>query len=412
MEVNIRRSIDGRQVRFTSYIDEESVAFEAELCARDHTSLQADAGAGQPKVTRPPITLPLPQQHVWLRYLCREYRLLQVRDRQGLAAAQLVVTISRPKAFAKVRSWQARAVAHKLGPTTSDAEEASALVVLRQLCMEQGDLLTLRLQPRRLDIRQLRDFEARARRAGYSLCDPEGVTRTLLLDLTPSVDQMMAGFPKRTRAKIRHRKREMVELRTLTESAWIPQMRAAADASLSRTDPRARSRYEWEAILGVARERPDLSRVVGLFLPSRPHELLAFACGERDGALAECTVAGSRSDAELRSLPFNYFLFWEVITWAKAHGSTALDLGGVTDGGAEDPLAGISEFKRHFTHVEGEVGRELMATLHPVRMGAFDTLRSLGTRWLRHAKARDGESDGGRDARDGESADATDDPGR
>jgi hypothetical protein len=378
--VDERRVVDGRQVRFTCCLDDESARFEDELFARvrQTTSDEAHAGSGEL------VTLPLPQRHVWLRHTRREFRLLQVRDRDGKAAAQVVLSIYRPQSFVGVGN----AVAHKLGPAATGADEEFALSVLRQLCAEQGDILTLRVQPRRFDIRDLRDFEARARRAGFELSEPESVTRTLLFDLTRTPDEIMAQFPKRTRAKVRHRKRSDVELRVLTDDVWIPRMRAAADASVSRTDRQARSRYEWEPMLAVARDRPDLSVVVGLFLNGRPDELLAFASAERHGALAEYTAAGSRTDPELRSLPFNYFLVWELISWARQHGSTALDLGGVTDGGQLDPLAGISEFKRHFTDAEGEVGRELSTALHPIKAGAYAAIRALRGRW----RARAGEN--------------------
>jgi hypothetical protein len=376
-----RRVVDGRRLRFTSALDDDTARFEDELCAR----VRQNGPEGTPP-TGELVTLPLAQRHVWLRHTKREFRLLQVTDREGRPAAQAALSIYRPERYAGVGN----AVAHKLGPAATGSDEEFALSALRQLCTDQGDLFNLRLQPRRLAIRELRDFEARARRAGFALADPESVTRTLLFDLQRTCDEITAQLPKRTRAKVRHRKRAEVELRVLTEDKWIPQMRAAADASVSRTDRQARSRYEWEPILAVARTRPDLARVVGLFLPSRPDELLAFVSAERHGLLAEYTAAGSKTDPELRSLPFNYFLVWELITWAKEHGSSALDLGGITDGGELDPLAGISEFKRHFTESEAEVGRELTVALHPIKAGAYAALRALRERWLARA-ARNGD---------------------
>jgi hypothetical protein len=370
--IDERRSVDGRKVRFTSVLDDETERFEDELCARPLTPYDGAPVSGEL------VTLPLPQRHVWLRHAQREFRLLQVSDKDGKPAAQAVASIYRPQRYAGV----ANAVAHKLGPAATPCDEELALLILRQLCAEEADLLNLRLQPRRLEMRALRDFEARARRAGFVLTEPDSITRTLLFELNGTHDEILARLAKGTRAKVRHRRRSDVEMRDITEDTWIPHLRACADASMSRTDSTARSRYEWEPMVATARARPDLSRVIGLFLRSRPDELLAFVCAERHGLLAEYTASGSKTDTELRALPFNYFLLWELITWAKEHGSMALDLGGITDGGELDPLAGISRFKRHFTETEGEVGRELSAALQPIKAGAYAALRALRSRWL------------------------------
>lgn len=104
---------------------------------------------------------------------------------------------------------------------------------------------------------------------------------------------------------------------------------------------------------------------------------LAFVAGIRHGTLAEYISAGSVDDAALRSHPFNYFLLWELAEWARANGAAALDLGGVTEGGPEDKLAGISGFKRHFTNTEAEIGREMIATLRPGAGLILDTMRGI-----------------------------------
>ena len=49
-----------------------------------------------------------------------------------------------------------------------------------------------------------------------------------------------------------------------------------------------------------------------------------------------------------------------------------VDLGGVTDGGEADACAGISQFKRHFSENEVELGREMSVTLMPAPAFALD----------------------------------------
>jgi hypothetical protein len=349
-----RRTIDGRAVRLTNRIDEESERFEEELLARAE-----------------PPELPLPQRHAWLRASRRELLLFQAADRAGCPAMQAVVAVYRPRWLPRV----ARGIAHKLGEPASGDEELAGLRALRLLCRERGDLLTLRLQPRRNGSRALWDFEDRARQAGFALCDPDGVTRTLLLDLRPEPDEILSGMSRKTRSKVRRGGHAGVTIRQLTDAKWIGACRDATRDALVRSGTDGEARVDWEACFAVAQARPDLACVLGLFLDARPGELLAFVMGQRHGATVEYASAGSRSDPALRKLPFNYFLLWELALWGRARGATTLDFGGITEGGAADPLAGVSEFKRHIAQLEGEVGREMEAALHPVRAAAFGALQ-------------------------------------
>lgn len=155
-----------------------------------------------------------------------------------------------------------------------------------------------------------------------------------------------------------------------------PACQAAAAAALARTGVRA-SPWEWHTLFSVARERPDLLRMVGLYLPGRADGPVAFASAVRHGETAEYASAGSLDDPELRKLPFNYWLLDCLFDWARGHGARFMDLGGVTAGGPDDPLAGISAFKRRLCNVEVEVGREMLAVLRPVRRKAVAAMRAV-----------------------------------
>jgi hypothetical protein len=361
-----RLVLDRREARFTCELDAESERFEEELRAR----LVAARPPSDDPAAPTECDLPLFQRHAWLRGSCREYRLLQVRDPSGAPAMQLAVRIDRPRL---VQRW-GMAVVPRLGCAVSPEEEAFGLQALRALCHDAGDVITVRLQPYRTSAVELRNFEARARRAGYALCDPLDVTRTLLLDLHTSAEAHLAALSKKTRAKVNHRSRSTVELRVLTERSHIPAARAAVNASMRRTGGAASS-YDFDAAFALAARDPGRARILGLFLSARPQELLAYVVGLRHGAVAEYSSAGSIDDPALRQLPFNYFLLWELASWARAEGARWLDLGGVTDGDAVDPRAGISSFKRHFGDREVELGRELLAVIHPGRRLLYETLR-------------------------------------
>lgn len=357
---------EGRRARLAMGIDAESERFEEALLRR-----QRD--------------LPLPQRHAYLRHCSREVRLLQLEDPEGRPAWQAAVTIYRPRHLPLF----GHGVAHKLGPAASPADESAGLRLLRDLLRAQGDVLTLRLQPRRIRLRDLWDFEGRARHAGYSLCEPDGVTRTVLCPLRESREALLAAMSPKTRRNLRSGERFAGGLRVLDDPIWVPACQAAVRAAALRTGVHLDSRggggdRPLRALLRVAMERPDLVRVVGLFLPERPTELVAFATACNHGLVAEYMSAGSLPDPALRKLPFNYWLLGALFDWAREQGCAAFDMGGITEGGPDDPLAGISAFKRHLSTEadETEVGREMRISLQPGLALMLEGLRALRDRGL------------------------------
>jgi hypothetical protein len=369
--IDERLRLDGRELRFTSVLDDESQRFEDELLARAITPCHAGIGGnGEPTSEHGRLDLPLQQRHAWLRVAGGEFRLLQVRDGHGQAAMQAAVTISRPRHAPSM----ARGVVDRLGHAASAAEEQWGLGMLRERCLASGDILTLRLQPRRLGVHALCDIEGRARHAGFSLTDPEGVTRTLLLDLRASGDELLAHVSAKTRRKLRAREGAPIVIRPMLDTRYVAACEEAGLASVRRHGAET-SRAPWRPALALATREPTRVGAFGLFLADRPEELAAAVVAQRCGEVAECLSAGSRDLPALRKYPFNYWLLWELTQWARANGARYLDLGGISDGGPDDPLAGIAAFKHHFSENEVEVGREMVATLRPVASWAVRTLK-------------------------------------
>jgi lipid II:glycine glycyltransferase (peptidoglycan interpeptide bridge formation enzyme) len=62
-------------------------------------------------------------------------------------------------------------------------------------------------------------------------------------------------------------------------------------------------------------------------------------------------------------------VIWELIRWSRATGARSFDFGGVTAGtaGSDDPLGGISDFKRGFCKNEVMVGQEWALDIRPLR---------------------------------------------
>lgn len=374
--LDLRTHVDTHDIRFTSVLDDDAERFERELLAQaivpcndhvgDHGALTSEAGN---------VELPLQQRIAWLRQSGAEVRLLQVRTSDGRPSMQAAIVVERPRWAPSLAS----AIVPRLGHAVSGAEELYALRLLRTLCAASGDLVTLRLQARRLGVHALCDFQEHAHRAGFVLADPEAVTRTLLLDLRASSEELLTTVHRKTRHKIRALTTSPFEIRAITDAVHLEALKAAALASIHRSGGTT-SQAPWAPLLAAALEDPTRARILALFLRGGAGEPLAFVAGVRHGTLAEYVSAGSIDDAALRAHPFNYFLLWELAEWARASGATRLDLGGVTDGGPEDALAGISRFKRHFTNDEAEIGREMIATLRPGAGLLLDTVRQLQAR--------------------------------
>ncbi len=343
--------IEGRTIRFTNFIDDESFRFEA-----DSKDLMKNAA--------------IEQTLTYLRHLKRPFYLFQMRQASGIPAMQVCIFVGQPKWLKNF----ALASIPNMHRAINEVEEEFGLKILKQYCSEIPSLMTLRLQPQRYQAHDLASFEKIALKQEYKRFPPLGATRTLLLDLGPSAEMLMAELASKTRSKLKHKGRDLVELRSITDPRFIEKCRQANNESRARSGSNE-TPYDFETAFAIAKNHPDQGRVIGLFFKGEPDQLVAYVIGLRNGTRCEYSSAGSLGDARLRAMPFNYFLFWELSNWARDVGCTQIDMGGITDGGELDPLRGISRFKRSLTDVEVEVGREMVSVLRPIRYSIYCWLK-------------------------------------
>jgi lipid II:glycine glycyltransferase (peptidoglycan interpeptide bridge formation enzyme) len=101
-----------------------------------------------------------------------------------------------------------------------------------------------------------------------------------------------------------------------------------------------------------------------------PKALLAFAWSHHHGDHAHYDASGSTRNTDIKA-PLAYALIWDLCLWAKQHGATWFDFGGITAGSAAsgdaDPVGGISDFKRYFSKTVVSVGEEWMLEPRPLR---------------------------------------------
>lgn len=205
------------------------------------------------------------------------------------------------------------------------------------------------------------DIEAHLGRAGFTR-NPgrRGYSRTAVVDLRPAEDAILASLHKTARSNIRAISRFPLEVRPVDTLEYVDRMQGLLSEAFARTGGET-EQEDWPSLIRFSARHPQLSRIVGLFRSDRtgPESLLAFVHGLHHGSHAEYSAGATSRDSDIR-VSQTYALVWDLVRWARQHGATFFDLGGITSpaGDGADPLQGISAFKRYFTREELYVGDE------------------------------------------------------
>jgi hypothetical protein len=214
---------------------------------------------------------------------------------------------------------------------------------------------------------------------------------TVTLDLSKTEEEILASFHPTARRHIRAVAKRPVEVGLVTEQRYADRMEALLRESLDRTA----GEYldgDYSGWIELGRTHPDLVRVVGMFSTegTDPERLWAFAIGYHHGNHVEYGVAASTRDTGAVRLPMGYALAWDLTRWAKATGAQWFDFGGITEGshGEDDPLGGISDFKRYFSKNKITVGDEWVYEPRPVRAALARAIGGGGRRILRWTRLR------------------------
>ncbi|NLE46740.1 MAG: peptidoglycan bridge formation glycyltransferase FemA/FemB family protein [Chloroflexi bacterium] len=201
--------------------------------------------------------------------------------------------------------------------------------------------------------------------------------RTLIVDITPDEDTILAGMKSKTRYNVRLAARKGVTVRT-AEAADL----ATFNALMATTGERDAFGVHTPEYYQLAYE---------LFVPRGwARLLLAEIEGEAVAAVMIFAIRdrswyfyGASGDAHREKMP-TYLLQWEGMRWARSLGCTSYDLWGVPDAdeatlegefsGRSDGLWGVYRFKRGFG---GTLVRTVGAWDHvcsPLRYGLYRAL--------------------------------------
>ncbi len=154
------------------------------------------------------------------------------------------------------------------------------------------------------------------------------VSKTAVIDLTPSEDELMKGIPNRkARQYIRKAARDGVVIRPGTKDD-LPQVLAMYQATADADGFAIHESEFYYAALDM------LGEVGQLFVAEKDGELHAFLWNATTTGTA-FELWGAVSDAGKRSRA-NYLLKWEAIRSAKARGTRLYDLNGLLNDGISD----------------------------------------------------------------------------
>jgi len=297
-----------------------------------------------------------------------QHWLWQVRDEPQAAALALT---------RRVRPLPIRVMYVPKGPVLDYARGPLVECVLADLeeMARSERVLSVKIDP---DVRANdpvgAEWASRLQRRGW-LLSPEQIQfrNTSLVDLTPSLDDILAQMKSKWRYNVRLAQRQGVAVREGTYDDLPLLYRMYAETSERDRfviRPEAYYRDAWESFIEAGLARPLIAAVGG--------EPVAMVVLFRFGCRAWYMFGASR--ALHRDCMPNHLLQWEAIRWAKAQGCTAYDLWGAPDVMDEsDPMWGVYRFKAGFG---ARLVRHAGAYDHPVSRPGYRVYMAVAPRVL------------------------------
>ena len=265
------------------------------------------------------------------------------------------------------------------GPVGGPVEKL--LPELDRVCAEQGAFM-LKVEPDQpWDAARAVALRAAGLRQSPQTIQPAS---TIVIDLEPDEDEILARMKQKTRYNIRLAGRKGVMVR-----AWddLPSFARMMDETAARDEFGAHSLTYYQKAYELFHARSSCELLVAEFEGQALAALMVFARGER-----AWYFYGASRDAHREKMP-TYLLQWEAMRWAKARGCRLYDLWGIPDKDEavlerdfqdrSDGLWGVYRFKRGFG---GQVVRSLGAwdrVYRPLRYALY----RLGLRAVRRGAA-------------------------
>jgi lipid II:glycine glycyltransferase (peptidoglycan interpeptide bridge formation enzyme) len=199
--------------------------------------------------------------------------------------------------------------------------------------------------------------------------------RSLILDLTPDEEALLARMHQKTRYNIRLAERRQVSVRPWDDLAAFGEM---MQTTAARDQFGVHSPGYYARAYALFHPRGECELLLAEFEGRPLAALMVFARGPRAWYLY-----GASTDEERNRMP-TYLLQWEAMRWARRRGCTTYDLWGVPDADRPslesqfesrgDGLWGVYRFKRGFG---GELVRSIGAWDYPLRSLPYSLYRAV-----------------------------------
>jgi hypothetical protein len=324
--------------------------------------------------------LPLPHRSSWVSVQERpnDHWLLCVQDEAGQSCGAVGVQMSASRALPGHRLLRVE----RFGPGIPPSAHEATLQVLVSLAHRDRRVLRLYVESLAFEQKERVALESSLETAGFArVPSPRCYEHTLILPLDEDEESILGSFTPKVRQNLRNCAKYPVHVAPVVDPAHFARLDEIAAETFARTSGRY-TPVEWSRIAAVGAREPEASRLVGLYRTDEEGAggLLAFAWGCGHGDHAHYSHAGSTRGGD-RRIPLIYPLIWDLIVWAKRSGARFFDLGGVTAGTrvSDDPLGGISDFKRYFKPRLVQVGAEWSYEPRPRRAQAARIMKSAST---------------------------------
>ncbi len=248
------------------------------------------------------------------RFGWQAIRLALVEDEQIVAGAQVLFRPVSP-AFSLAYTPKGPLVDWANRPQTT-----TLLAGLHRLCRAQRSVL-LKIEPHAPDDDALRD--AISRRGFVISHFTVQPPRTILVDLTPTEEAILAAMKQKTRYNIRLAARKGVSIHHGT-ARDLPAFYRLMQITSQRDRFAIHSLDYFQAAFELF--TPDRAVLLLAEIEEEPVAgLMVFAHGS-----TAYYLFGASSNAHREKMP-TYLLQWEAMRWAKAHGCQSYDLWGIPD---------------------------------------------------------------------------------
>jgi len=205
--------------------------------------------------------------------------------------------------------------------TLRDASTASMLTALQAVC-RQRRALSLKLEP---DWEASADAQQWLQSLGFVASEHTvQPRRTILIDLGPSEQDILAQMRSKTRYNIRLAQRRSITVRT-GNADDLPTFYRLLQVTAERAGFGVHTRAYYSLAWQLFEEQDAAALLVASYRKRPIGAVMVFAWGNK-----AWYMYGASSDEERHRMP-TYLLQWEAMRWAKSRGCATYDLWGIPD---------------------------------------------------------------------------------